>query len=69
MNHAADMIERSMPELRTWIGRREVVEDELSLTTVQRIAAGLAPGERSALPRPVGPPGASILQLSARRAL
>ena len=55
MNHAAEMIERSMPGLRTWIGRREVVEDEISLTTVERIAAGLAPGERNVLPRPVGP--------------
>jgi 3-methylfumaryl-CoA hydratase len=41
MNHAAEMIARSMPELRTWIGRREVVEDEISLTTVRRIAAML----------------------------
>ena len=38
MNHAAEMIERSKPELRTFIGRREVMEDEISLTTVRRIA-------------------------------
>ncbi len=30
-----------MPELRTWIGRRQVVEDEIGLTTVRRIAAML----------------------------
>jgi 3-methylfumaryl-CoA hydratase len=41
MNHAAEMIASSMPELNTWIGRREVVEDEISLTSVRRIAAML----------------------------
>jgi 3-methylfumaryl-CoA hydratase len=41
MTTAAQMIEASMPELRTWIGRREVVEDEIGLTTVRRIAAML----------------------------
>ena len=30
-----------MPELRAWIGRRQVVEDEIALTTVRRIAAML----------------------------
>jgi 3-methylfumaryl-CoA hydratase len=35
------MIEASMPELRTWIGRRQVVEDEIGLTTVRHIAAML----------------------------
>ena len=30
-----------MPELRTWIGRRQVIEDEIALTTVRRIAAML----------------------------
>ena len=42
MTRAAEMIEASMPELRTWIGRRQVVEDEICLTTVRRIAAMLA---------------------------
>jgi 3-methylfumaryl-CoA hydratase len=41
MNRGAEMIARSMPELMTWIGRREVVEDEISLTAVRRIAAML----------------------------
>ena len=41
MARAAEMIEASMPELRTWIGRRQVVEDEIALTIVRRIAAML----------------------------
>jgi 3-methylfumaryl-CoA hydratase len=41
MTRAAETIERAMPELRTWIGRREVVEDEIALTSVRRIAAML----------------------------
>ena len=41
MTTAAETIEASMPELRTWIGRRQVVEDEIGLTTVRRIAAML----------------------------
>jgi len=41
MTTAAEMIEASMPQLRTWIGRRQVVEDEIGLTTVRRIAAML----------------------------
>jgi hydroxyacyl-ACP dehydratase HTD2-like protein with hotdog domain len=35
------MIEASMPELRTWIGDRQVVEDEIGLTAVRHIAAML----------------------------
>ena len=38
---ASETIAVSMPELRTWIGRRQVVEDEIALTTVRRIAAML----------------------------
>ncbi len=34
-------IEAAMPELRRWIGRQQVVEDDISLVTVQRIAAML----------------------------
>ena len=30
-----------MPELHTWIGRRQIVEDEICLTSVRRIAAML----------------------------
>jgi 3-methylfumaryl-CoA hydratase len=41
MTSAAAMIEASMPELRAWIGRRQVIEDEIALTTVRRIAAML----------------------------
>ena len=41
MTGAAEVIEASMPELRTWIGRRQVIEDEIGLTTVRRIAAML----------------------------
>ena len=41
MATAAETIEAAMPELRTWIGRRQVVEDEIGLTTVRRIAAML----------------------------
>ena len=37
----AELIAASMPELRSWIGRRQVVEDEIALTTVRRIAAML----------------------------
>ena len=38
---ATEMIAASMPELRAWIGRRQVVEDDIALTTVRRIAAML----------------------------
>lgn len=38
---ATEMIAASMPQLRTWIGRRQVVEDDIALTTVRRIAAML----------------------------
>ena len=38
---ATEMIAASMPELRTWIGRRQVIEDDIALTTVRRIAAML----------------------------
>jgi 3-methylfumaryl-CoA hydratase len=41
MTSAAKVIEAAMPELRTWIGRRQVVDDEIALTTVRRIAAML----------------------------
>jgi 3-methylfumaryl-CoA hydratase len=41
MISATEMIAASMPELRTWIGRRQVVEDDIALTTVRRIAAML----------------------------
>ena len=41
MTSAADKIEAAMPELQSWIGRRQVVEDEIGLTTVRRIAAML----------------------------
>lgn len=41
MATAAEMIEAAMPQLRGWIGRREVVEDEIALTSVRRIAAML----------------------------
>ncbi len=41
MGQAADLIEAAMPELQQWIGRRHIVEDDISLTTVQRIAAML----------------------------
>src|SRR5262245_20444595 len=41
MMSATEMIAASMPELRTWIGRRQVVEDDIALTTVRRIAAML----------------------------
>ncbi len=41
MTQAADVIEAAMPELRQWIGRRQIVEDDISLTMVQRIAAML----------------------------
>lgn len=38
---AGAAIEAAMPELRRWIGREQVVEDDISLVTVQRIAAML----------------------------
>lgn len=41
MTDTAALIEAAMPELETWIGRKEVVADDISLTTVQRIAAML----------------------------
>jgi 3-methylfumaryl-CoA hydratase len=41
MTTAAELIEASLPELQAWIGRREVVEDEIAVTTVRRIAAML----------------------------
>jgi 3-methylfumaryl-CoA hydratase len=41
MSRAADAVAAAMPELQAWIGRREVIEDEISLTTAQRIAAML----------------------------
>ncbi|MEZ5817804.1 MAG: hypothetical protein R3D44_12045 [Hyphomicrobiaceae bacterium] len=56
MTSTADMIAAAMPELRSWIGRPEVVEDDIPLTTARRIAAMLdvAPetiGPGSELPR------------------
>src|SRR6185295_12312698 len=41
MMSATELITASMPELRTWIGRRQVVEDDIALTTVRRVAAML----------------------------
>ncbi len=41
MADIGDIIQAAMPELKGWIGRRQVVEDDISLTTVQRIAAML----------------------------
>lgn len=48
---AADAIAAAMPELREWIGRARVVEEEIGLATVRRIAGtfdldpdGFAPG-------------------------
>jgi 3-methylfumaryl-CoA hydratase len=41
MMSASETIAAAMPELRTWVGRRQVVEDEIALTTVRRIAAML----------------------------
>src|SRR6516162_7226620 len=41
MSTTAQVIAASLPELQGWIGRREVVEDEIALTTVRRIAAML----------------------------
>ena len=38
---AEQTIAAAMPELQTWIGRRQVVDDEIGLTTVRRIAAML----------------------------
>ena len=38
MQTAAETIDAAMPELRSWIGRRQIVEDEIGLTTVRRIA-------------------------------
>ncbi len=52
----ADVIAAAMPELRSWIGRKEIVEDDIPLTTARRAAAMLdvAPeviGPGSELPR------------------
>lgn len=41
MTSAADMIAEARPELDRWIGRKQVVEDDISPTTVARIAAML----------------------------
>ena len=41
MTQAADLIAAAMPELQQWIGRRQIVEDDISVTMVQRIAAML----------------------------
>lgn len=41
MTSSAAAIEAAMPELRTWIGRKRVVEDEMGLTSVRRVAAML----------------------------
>lgn len=38
---AGAAIEAAMPELRRWIGRRQILEDDISLVTVERIAAML----------------------------
>jgi 3-methylfumaryl-CoA hydratase len=36
---AAALVEAAMPELETWIGRREVIEDDIPLVTARRAAA------------------------------
>lgn len=52
----SEIIAAAMPEIRSWIGRKEVVEDDIALTTARRAAAMLdiAPdtiGPGSELPR------------------
>ncbi|MEZ5854899.1 MAG: hypothetical protein R3D67_09215 [Hyphomicrobiaceae bacterium] len=41
MPDIAETIASAMPELTSWIGRRETIEDDIPLTTVQRVAAML----------------------------
>ena len=41
MSDTAALIEAARPELQRWIGRQQIVEDDISLVTVQRIAAML----------------------------
>jgi 3-methylfumaryl-CoA hydratase len=41
MTSTAAQLDAAMPELKGWIGRRRVVEDELGVTTVRRVAAML----------------------------
>ncbi|MFV0295373.1 MAG: acyl-CoA dehydrogenase [Hyphomicrobiaceae bacterium] len=41
MTDIASQIEAAMPELESWIGRKEVIKDDIPLTTVQRAAAML----------------------------
>lgn len=38
---AAALIEAALPELKTWVGRAEVIEDDISLTAARRAAAML----------------------------
>jgi 3-methylfumaryl-CoA hydratase len=56
MSNIKELIEASMPELRTWIGHREVIEDEIGLTTVRRIAAMLDLEPRRFVPGTELPP-------------
>lgn len=44
---AGALVAAAMPELETWIGRREVVEDDIGLTLVRRAAAMLDRDPRS----------------------
>ncbi len=37
----ANDVEAAMPELRSWVGRKRIVEDEIGLTAVRRIAGML----------------------------
>lgn len=41
MARIGDVIEAAMPELESWIGRQQIVEDDISLGMVRRVAAML----------------------------
>lgn len=41
MAEIGGIIQSAMPELKTWLGRQQIVEDDISLTMVQRVAAML----------------------------
>lgn len=56
MPTTADIIAAALPELNSWLGRRQIVEDEIGLTTVRRIAAMLdQPPERYSVGTPLPP--------------
>ena len=40
-NDTVDLVQAAMPELQTWVGRKEVIEDDIALTLVRRAAAML----------------------------